>query len=301
VDLTVQLGPMRLRSPLVAASGTVGSVADFAGVASLRPYGAAVAKSVTRHPRDGLPAPRLAPVASGMLNAIGIQNPGIDVWLRTVAPRIADLEVPVWGSAAGDTADEIAEVAAGLESGGVAAVELNLSCPNLEGRMFSLDGDEAAAVVSAVRPKVALPIGAKLSPNAQDIAAVAGAVAEAGADFVVLTNSVWGAAIDTSTRRPALSGVVGGYSGVPLRPIALRCVIEVRRALPELPIVGCGGVRRGEDVAEFLLAGANAVACGTVHFAEPRAGRRILRQLVSYGRKHGVERVADLVGAMEPW
>ncbi len=301
MNLAVRLGPLRLRSPLVAASGTVGSVFDFAGVASLRPYGAAVAKSVTRDPRPGLPAPRLAPVSSGMLNCIGIQNPGIEAWLRTVAPRLADLNVPVWGSAAGETADEIAEVAAGLESGGVAAVEVNLSCPNLEGRMFSLDPDAAARVVAAVRRETSVPVGAKLSPNTQDVVAVAGAVAAAGADFVVLTNSIWGAAIDTSTRRPALSGVIGGYSGVPLRPIALRCVIEVRRALPELPIVGCGGVRRGEDVAEFLLAGANAVAIGTVHFAEPRAGRRIVRQLVAYGRKYGVERVEDLVGAMEPW
>ncbi len=301
MDLSTRLGPLRLRSPLVAASGTVGSVADFAAVASLQAYGAAVAKSVTRTPRPGLPPPRLAPVASGMLNGIGIQNPGIEAWLKTVAPGLASLEVPVWGSAAGETADEFAEVAAGLAAGGVAAVEVNLSCPNLEGRMFSLDTEAAAAVVSAVRREVLVPVGAKLSPNAQDIVAVAGAVAEAGADFVVLTNSIWGAAIDSSTRRPLLSGVIGGYSGVPLRPIALRCVFEVHRALPELPIVGCGGVRRGEDVVEYLLAGASAVAVGTVHFAEPRAGRRIVRQLLAYGRKHGVERVEELVGAVEPW
>jgi dihydroorotate dehydrogenase (NAD+) catalytic subunit len=151
-----------------------------------------------------------------------------------------------------------------------------------------------------VRAVTSLPLGAKLSPNSSDISAVAGAVVGAGADFVVLGNSVWGAAIDPETRRPRLSGVIGGYSGPPIKPIALRCVIEVRRAFPHLPIVGCGGVRRGADVVEFLLAGAQAVGLGTVHFAETRAGRRISKEVCRYARQHGVERLADLVGAWEP-
>jgi dihydroorotate dehydrogenase (NAD+) catalytic subunit len=302
VDLTARLGPLTLRSPLVAASGTVGSVVDFAGVGALEHYGAAVAKSVSEDRWPGRPPPRLFPVGSGMLNGIGLQNPGIAAWAAEVAPRLAGVGVPVWGSVVGKTAEEFGRVAAVMGKTGVAAVEVNLSCPNLESEaMFALDPSAAAQAVSAVRAATTLPVGAKLSPNSADIVAVAAAVAEAGADFVVLGNSVWGAAIDPETRRPGLSGVIGGYSGSPIKPIALRCVIEVRRALPELPIVGCGGVRQGGDVVEFLLAGAQAVALGTVHFAETRAGRRIVAELRRYGRKHRVDRVVDLVGAWHPW
>ena len=301
MDLTARLGPLVLRSPLIAASGTVGSVIEFAEVADLRVYGAAVAKSVSGEPWAGRPAPRMAPAGAGMLNGIGIQNPGIDRWVAETGPRIAGLGVPVWGSAVGETPGEFARVAAGLESAGVAAVEVNLSCPNLHGRMFALDPAASAEVVAAVRRSVAVPVGAKLSPNSPDVADVAGAAAGAGADFVVVGNTVWGAAIDPVTRRPALSGVIGGYSGPPIKPIALRCVIEVRRAHPDLPIVGCGGVRRGTDVVEFLLAGASAVAVGTAHFAAPRSGRRIVAELHRFGKRRGVGAVADLVGRMEPW
>lgn len=302
MDLTTRLGPLILRSPLVAASGTVGSVVDFAAVGALEHYGAAVAKSVSEDPWPGRPPPRLCPVGGGMLNGIGIQNPGIAAWLETVAPRLAGAGVPVWGSVVGRTAAEFARVAAAMSGCGVAAIEVNLSCPNLEGgAMFALDPGVAAEVVAAVRGATALPVGAKLSPNAADIAGVAAAVAAAGADFVVVANTVWGAAIDPETRRPALSGVIGGYSGAPIKPIALRAVLEVRRALPGLPLVGCGGVRRGRDVVEFLLAGAQAVALGTVHFADPRAGKGIARDLHRYGRRHNLERVAELVGAWRPW
>lgn len=302
VDLTSRLGPLTLRSPLVAASGTVGSVVDFAAVGALEHYGAAVAKSVSEDPWPGRPPPRLFPVGSGMLNGIGIQNPGIAAWAAEVGPRLPGVGVPVWGSVVGKTAEEFGRVAAAMTRTGVVAVEANLSCPNLEsGGMFALDPAAAAGAVSAVRAATTLPVGAKLSPNSVDIVAVAAAVAEAGADFVVLGNSVWGAAIDPETRRPGLHGVIGGYSGPPIKPIALRCVIEVRRALPGLPIVGCGGVRRGADVVEFLLAGAQAVALGTVHFAETRAAKRVIAELRRYGRRHRVDRVADLVGAWKPW
>lgn len=302
MDLTTRLGPLTLRSPLVAASGTVGSVVDFAGVGALEYYGAAVAKSVSEEPWPGRPPPRLYPVGSGMLNGVGIQNPGIRAWLAEVGPRLAGAGVPVWGSVVGKTPGEFARVAALMGEAPVAAIEVNLSCPNLEeGSLFALDPVATAAVVGAVRRATSLPLGAKLSPNAADPAVVARAAVGAGADFLVVGNSVWGAAIDPQTRRPGLSGVIGGYSGPPLKPIALRCVLEVRRALPGIAIVGCGGVRRGADVAEFLLAGAQAVGLGTVHFAEPRAGRRISKELARYGRRHGVEGVADLIGRWEPW
>lgn len=301
MDLSTRLGPLRLRTPLVAAAGTVGSVVDFAGVGALECYGAAVAKSVSEDPWPGRPPPRLFPVGVGMLNSIGIQNPGVAAWAEEVGPRLPEAGVPVWGSAVGKTAEEFARVAAVMTRTGVVALEVNLSCPNLEGgTLFALDPAAAARVVRAVRTATGLPVGAKLSPNAADIAEVAGAVAEAGADFVVLGNSVWGAAIDPETRRAGVSGVIGGYSGPPIKPIALRCVIEVRRAFPELPIVGCGGVRRGADVVEFLLAGAQAVGVGTAHFSDTGAGRRIVKDLRRYGRRHGVQRIADLIGAWQP-
>jgi dihydroorotate dehydrogenase (NAD+) catalytic subunit len=301
-DLSTRVGPVHLNSPVIAASGTVGSVVDFAATIDFSFYGAAVAKSVAPEPWKGRPPPRLAPSGTGMLNGIGIQNPGIDAWVDEVGSRLADLPVPVWGSAVAHDAPGFGVVARGLEQAGVDAIEVNLSCPNLDdGQLFALDAVASASVVAAVRAGTRLPIGAKLSPNAERIADIAEAVAQAGADWVVLTNTVWGAAFDVNSRRPKLSGVVGGYSGAPLKPIALRCVWEVARVLPGLPIVGCGGVASGEDVVEYLLAGASAVAIGTVHFAEPRAARRIQRELERFLDRTGTARIEELIGAAKPW
>ncbi|HZJ49017.1 MAG TPA: dihydroorotate dehydrogenase [Acidimicrobiia bacterium] len=302
IDLGSTLGPVTLRTPIIAASGTVGSVVDFAGAADFRFYGAAVAKSVSSEPWPGRPAPRLGSAGVGMLNGIGIQNPGVAAWIEEVGPRIETVPVPIWGSAIGHDAGGFAEVAVGMERAGVAAIEVNLSCPNLEdGHLFALDPVASAGVVRAVRSVTGLPIGAKLSPNAVDIVEISAAVQEAGADWVVLTNTAWGAGFDVNTRRPTLSGVVGGYSGAPLKPIALRCVWQVAQALPDLPIVGCGGVRTGEDVVEYLLAGASAVAVGTAHFAEPRIGRRIVKELERYMKHNAIVGIDDLVGGAEPW
>lgn len=297
-DLSTRVGPLELRSPLIAASGTVGSVVEMVGVADLSVYGAAVAKSVSEAPWEGRPAPRLAPTGLGMLNGIGIQNPGIETWSREIGPALNALNVPVWGSAVGKTPDEFAQVSKGLEVAGVSAIELNLSCPNLDGDMFSLDDVAAGDVTAAARSSTTLPLGAKLSPNLVDPVPVARACAMAGADFVTLTNTIWGAGIDVEDRRPLLSGVVGGYSGPALKPISLRFVIEVHRALPELPIVGCGGVMRGEDIAEYLIAGASAVAAGTIHLAEPRAGTRLMKELTAWMERHRVNSVSELVGSM---
>lgn len=295
VDVTTELGPVGLRTPLVGASGTMGSVYEFADVSDLSVYGACVAKSVSGEPWTGRPAPRVAPAGAGMLNGIGIQNPGIDAWISEIAPRLEELDVPVWGSAVGERPSEFARVAAGLAAAGLDVIEVNLSCPNLEdGRMFALDPERSAEVVATVRESVDVPLGAKLSPNSEDIVAVARACVEAGADWLVLTNTVWGAAVDLDTGRPVLSGGVGGYSGPPMKPIAMRCVLEVHDAMPDVPILACGGVSTGRDVAEYLVAGASAVAMGTIHFAEPRAGKRILSELRTLMRRMGVASVADL-------
>ena len=302
IDTATELGPLTLRTPLIGASGTVGSVVDFVGVSVPSAYGAMVAKSVAGTAWPGRPMPRLAPAGAGMINGIGIQNPGVRAWVADVAPQIPSAGVPVWGSAVGKDVDEFALVAKELEAAGVHSIEINLSCPNLDGHgLIAFDPGASAAVVRAVRGSVTLPIGAKLAPNAPDVAAVAGSAWEAGADWVVVSNTALGAAIDIETARPKVSGYIGGYSGPPLKPIALRCVVEVHRAHPGLPIIGCGGVVSGADVVEYLMAGASAVAVGTAHFAEPKVGRRLLSEFERWCRRHRIGAVAQLIGTVREW
>lgn len=292
-----RLGPITMRSPLVAASGTVGSVWEWASVADVDSFGAAVAKSVSDVPWAGRPAPRVAPAGPGMLNGIGIQNPGIDVWVGDMTGRIEKCGVPVWGSAVGDTVAAFVKVAIGEEAAGVSAIEVNLSCPNLEeGKIFALDAGLSAEVVAGVVGMVNLPVGAKLSPAAPDIVAIAASCIEAGADFLTLTNTAPGFGVDLETAAPKLSGGVGGYSGPGLKAISLRCVYEVARAFPGFPIVGCGGVTTGRDVVEYLMTGASAVGLGTVLLAEPRAGSRIEKETIRIMKKLGLATVADAIG-----
>lgn len=300
--LRTQLGPLTLRSPLIAASGTVGSVWEWATVADVTRFGAAVAKSVAPTAWEGRPPPRLAPVGPGMLNGIGIQNPGIDSWLQSVPQKLSTLDIGVWGSAVGTTPDEYAGVTRSMAGAGLGAIEVNLSCPNLEdGRMFSMDPGMSADVVRVAVAVAGVPIGAKLSPNTPDIVAVATACRDAGAAFVTLTNTALGFGIDVETRRPLLSGGPGGYSGPGLKPLSLRCVYEVSQALPDLPIVGCGGVTTGTDVIEYLLAGASAVGLGTVLLSEPKAGTRISRELISEMSRLDVGSVGELTGSVRAW
>lgn len=301
-SLATHLGPLLLRSPLIAASGTVGSIIDASNVVDFSVYGAAVAKSVAGTAWPGKPAPRMGPTEAGMLNGIGIQNPGIEAWASQMTPVIPGLPVPVWGSAVGATTEEFATVARGLAAAGVAAIEVNLSCPNLEeDTIWAFDPTLTGQVVAAVRAATTLPVGAKLSPNAERIADVAAAAFDAGADWVVLTNTALGARVEIETGRPTLSGSIGGYSGPGMKPLAMRCVLEVRERLGPVPIVGCGGVRTAADVIEYLMAGASAVAIGTAHFEQPRVGRTITRQLQRWLTRHDVPDVASLVGSVQRW
>lgn len=301
-QLSTSLGPLGLRSPIIAASGTVGSVWEWAEVADVSFFGAAVAKSVAPEEWPGRPDPRLAPTATGMLNGIGIQNPGIESWVSKMSGKLPDLGVPVWGSAVAGDAEGFALVGKGLAGAGVEAIEVNLSCPNLEdGHMFSMSPEASAEVTSAVRSVTDVPVGAKLSPNTPDVAAVAAACQRAGADFVTLTNTAYGFSVDIETRRPVLSGGIGGYSGPGLKPIALRCVYEVSRTLPDLPIVGCGGIATGADAVEYLIAGASAVEVGTALIAEPDSGKRILGEMISVLERLGVDDITDLVATVEEW
>jgi len=243
----------------------------------------------------------MAPAAGGMLNGIGIQNPGIEVWLDQFGPLLMGVPVPVLGSVVAHDVEGFAQVASAMDRADVVGIEVNLSCPNLAGAIFGLDARLSGSVIKAVREVTSLPIGAKLSPDAQPISAVAAACAENGADWVVVSNTAMGAGFDPDTRKPLLSGVVGGYSGDALRPISLRCVIEVAREVPEIPIVGCGGVSDAKHVVEYLLAGAVDVAVGTAHLARPRIASSITKGLHRYGKTHKIARIADLVGAYEPW
>lgn len=300
--LRVTLGPIELGSPLIAASGTVGTVWEWAQVADTSVFGAAVAKSVAPEPWPGRPAPRVAPLPTGMINGIGIQNPGIDEWAQENSKKLASAGVPVWGSAVAGAAEGFAVVARGLEATGVSAIEVNLSCPNLDdGTMFSFDPDRSAGVIDRVKDAVGIPVGAKLSPNTPDLVAVAKACVASGADFLVLVNTAFGFAVDPVTRRPLITGGVGGYSGPGLKPIGLRCVYEVALELAGVPIVGCGGVASGRDVVEYLVAGASAVAMGTVLMADPRAGTRIASELTQELDRLGAQSAAELTGTVRRW
>lgn len=301
-QLTCEVAGMSLRTPLIAASGTVGSVREWAEVARVNAYGAAVAKSVAPTAWPGRPAPRVAPTEVGMLNGIGIQNPGIEGWVEQMNGSIATLGVPVWGSAVAGDPEGFALVAKGLQLAGVTAIEINLSCPNLDdGEMFSFDAQRSRDVVEAVASSADVPVGAKLSPNTPDIVGVAEMCHLAGAGFVVLTNTAFGFGVSMEERRPLLSGGVGGYSGPGLKPLSMRCVYEVTRALPDLEVVGCGGVMTGRDVMEYLVVGAAAVEVGTVHFAEPNAGTRIIRELGRELTRLGVDSVDEIIGTMGEW
>ena len=300
-QLTTRLGALTLATPLIAAAGTVGSVVEFADLVDFRQYGAAVAKSVSPEPWQGRPSPRIGHAGRGMLNGIGIQNPGIDAWLEEIAPSLPSIPTRVWGSVVAHDPDGFATVASKMEAANLQAIEVNLSCPNLEGVPFALDPSMSAQVVAGVRATTSLPIGAKLSGDAQPVAAVAEAVVDAGADWVVMGNTLMGAAIDPRSRRPVLSGVVGGYSGGPIRPIMVRCVLEIRKVLPRTPIVACGGVSHADHVLEYLLAGADAVAIGSAHFDTPRIADRIAKDLRTYLAKNDLEGIDEIKGAYEPW
>ena len=301
LPLAVTVGPFELTSPLIAAAGTVGSVVEFTRVIDFSLYGAAVAKSVAPEPWSGRIPPRIAPTDAGMLNGIGIQNPGIDVWAGTVGPQLRAIDTSVWGSIVAHDIDGFAEVATKMATTGVGAIEINLSCPNLEGKPFALDAGHTAQVVASVRAATDLPLGAKLSPDAMPITPVAHAAMGAGADWLVVANTVTGASIDPETRRPSLSGLIGGYSGSAIRPITMRSVLTIARDLPDAPIIACGGVSDARHVVEYMLAGADAVAIGTAHFAEPRVAGKITKNLRKYMARHSVAKLSDLKGAYEPW
>jgi dihydroorotate dehydrogenase (NAD+) catalytic subunit len=300
-DLTARLGGIELPNPIMTAAGCGGTGRELARFYDIAKLGAVVTPSITPQARAGRPTPRLAETPSGVLNATGLQGPGIDAFLSRDLPWLEEQGARTIVSIAGGSVAEYAEVAGCLaDAPGIAAVEINTSCPSVEDRglMFAAHPKAAAEVVRAVRARTrrGVPVLAKLSADVTDIVGVAMACADAGADGLSMINTLHGMAVDTSTLRPLLAGVTGGLSGPAIRPVAVRCVYQVHAALPEVPIVGMGGVRTGLDALELILAGASAIAVGTANFHDPSACVRILRELDSGLRERGITRLTDAIG-----
>lgn len=298
-SLVVELAGLRLKNPVMTASGTCGYAEELAPYANLSGLGAVVVKTITLLPRVGNPAPRIAETPSGMLNSIGLQNVGIEAFLREKLPVLRRLKVPVLVNIAGKSVEEYAELAKRLEGvPGVSALELNISCPNVAGGLdYGTDPSLTREVVRAVKQVTSVPVIPKLSPNVTDITVIARAAADGGADALSLINTLLGVAIDPHSRRPKIHTVTGGLSGPAIKPIALRMVWQVARAVP-LPLIGIGGIQTGEDAVEFLLAGATAVQVGTATFVDPRAPLKVRDGIAAYCARHGVRDVRDLVGAL---
>jgi len=305
-DLRTRLGHVELPNPILTASGCAGSGRELAQFFDVSKIGAVVTKSVQLAPRAGRPTPRMAETPSGMLNSIGLQGPGIDAFLQRDLPWLLSRGARAVVSIAGSTVAEFAELAARLsDAAGITAIEVNISCPNVEhrGQVFACDAAAAAAVIDAVRGRARydIPVFAKLSPDVTDIVAIARSCVAAGADGLSMINTMLGMAIDTETMRPVLAGLTGGLSGPAVRPVAVRCVWQVREALPDVPIVGMGGVRTGKDALELILAGAGMVAVGTTIFNDPSACARILRELDDELARRGIDRLTEVIGlAHEP-
>ncbi len=305
-DLRTRLGHVELPNPILTASGCAGSGRELAQFFDVSKIGAVVTKSVQLAPRAGRPTPRMAETPSGMLNSIGLQGPGIDAFLQRDLPWLLSRGARAVVSIAGSTVAEFAELAARLsDAAGVTAIEVNISCPNVEhrGQVFACDPGASAAVIEAVRGRARydIPVFAKLSPDVTDIVAIAQACVTAGADGLSMINTALGMVIDTETMRPVLAGVTGGLSGPAIRPVAVRCVWQVREALPDVPIIGMGGVRTGQDALELILAGASLVAVGTAIFNDPSACARILRELDDELTRRGIDRLPEVIGlAHEP-
>ncbi len=301
VDMSTSLGKVEIPGPVLTASGCSSFGRELEPFVQLAELGAVVTKSVQLRPRSGRPTPRMAETPSGMLNSIGLQGPGIDGLLAEELPWLAERGARALVSIAGTRVEDFAELAARLRGvPGVLGLEVNISCPNVEsrGEVFACDPVAASDVIGAVRTAAdpAQPVYAKLSPDVTDIVSVARAVAAAGADGLSMINTLLGLVIDPDTMRPVLGGVTGGLSGPAIRPVALRCVWQVHAAMPDVPILGMGGIRTGLDALQFVLAGASAVSVGTAVVHDPMAPVRILAELEAELDARGFASVTDAIG-----
>ncbi len=299
-DLSVDIGPLRLRNPVMTASGTFGYGTEYADLVDFEKLGAIVVKGISLDPWSGNSTPRTVEVASGLINAIGLQNPGVEKFIREHLAQLKRFSTPVIVNIWGRTVEEYAAVARRFDTEeGVAALEINVSCPNIKegSKLFGTDLTAFRKVVAAVREATRKPMIPKLAPNVSDIGAFARAAEESGADAISLINSVPAMVVDAKTRRPRLANITGGLTGPAIRPIALKLVWEAARAT-KLPIIGMGGITETEHAAEFMIVGATAVAVGTATFAEPRTAMRIVEGLADYLRRQGMKSVRELIGSL---
>jgi dihydroorotate dehydrogenase (NAD+) catalytic subunit len=304
IDARVHIGSLELPNPIVAASGTFGHADELARQCDPSRLGAVTAKSQAPYEWPGNPAPRLHTTAAGMLNAVGLQGPGVEHWVEHDLPKLRGLGARVIASVWGRTAEEFGRAAKLLTPARdeLVAVEVNVSCPNLEDRsnIFAHSSDATGAATAAViDADLDVPVLVKLSPNVTDIREIAGAALGSGATGLTLVNTILGLVIDAEHRRPVLGAGCGGLSGPAIKPVAVRAVYEVARAYPGVPIIGTGGVMTGVDAVEMLLAGATAVGVGTATFHDPRAPLRVLEELLEWCAAHGVHSVSALTGALE--
>ena len=301
MTLAVEIGALRLKNPLIAASGTFGYGVEYEGVLDLSILGGLVSKGLYLEPRDGCATPRIVETPSGLLNAIGLQGIGVRAFVSDVMPALARHDTAVIVNVCGDTVDEYAEVSRiASDAPGVAALEINISCPNVEkgGMAFGGDPKMTHEVVAAVRKATRLPVIPKLSPNVADIAQFARVAEEAGADALSCINTVLGLAIDVERRRPRLAFGTGGLSGPAIRPIAVRMAWQAARAV-RIPVIGIGGISSAEDALEFLIAGCRAVQVGTANFVDPGVYDRMLAGLTAYLERHGLADINAVVGTLE--
>lgn len=300
-ELQVRIGSLTLRNPVMTASGTFGYGREFSNLVNLHHLGGIVVKGISLLPRPGNPPPRIVETACGMLNAIGLENVGVERFITGKIPYLKGLDTPVIVNILGDSVEEYGEIARRLDGvEGVSGLEVNISCPNVKkgGVAFGTVPQMAATVTATVRQATRLPVIIKLSPNVTDIVLMARAVEEAGADGVSLINTLIGMAIDPKTRKPRLANVIGGLSGPAIKPVALRMVWQVASAV-SIPVIGIGGITTADDALEFLLAGATAIEVGTANFYDPSAPEQIIQGMKEYLYQQGEHCIRDIIGSLQ--
>ncbi len=309
MDLSVKIGRLKLKNPVTVASGTFGYAEEFKDLVRLKDLGAIITKTITKEPRLGNATPRLAETSSGMLNAIGLQNEGLDNFLKVKLPKLKKIGTNIIVSVSANSASEFIYCVKQLEDSGIEAVELNLSCPNIKyaklaktnkakARIFAQDADDTYTLVNAVAKKTDAVLIAKLSPNVTDITEIACAAQKAGADAVSLVNTFSAMAIDIDTGKPRLANVSGGLSGPAIKPIAVKMVYDVFQAV-KIPIIGMGGIMNADDAIEFMIAGAAAISVGTANFVNPGVSMEIIEGIRNYCKKKKLKKINELVGTVK--
>ena len=301
IDLNVQLGPLKLKNPVLVASGTFGYGTEYAPLLDVSRLGGIITKTITSKPRPGNPAPRIWEVGGGLLNSIGLANVGVDAFIREKLPALKEIGTAVIVNVAGSTVEEYWEVVETLDpQTGFDAYEINISCPNVkdEGMAFGSRADITEKIVGGIRDRTRRPIIPKLTPNVTSAADVARACEAAGADALSLINTLVGMALDIESRRPRLATITGGYSGPPIKPVALAKLFEVHRAV-SLPLIGIGGISNASDALEFLIAGATAIQVGTANYVNPQTSLEIIEGLKEHCESHRIDKISDVVGTLQ--